>query len=617
MSKVIQKLLSACATVAIAVAPVCIEANESLKVADDTPIVLQNQPIALTESLITLEHKATTSAQINFDSNGGLGTMDGSKVNLKGNPSKATYKLPVCTFIPPKGEEFKSWNVNGKSFNEGDSIDIFGNTTILAEWMKLKESVDSYKLKCDFNNVIMLEGNKTPTNNKDYKIKLGAVKGYYLPVAITVWIDGRELEYNKEFLYDNASGDIIIEKEKITGNVKVRADGIRKVISYDINFYSNGGSGTMMEREVNEGQRCVLPECYFVPPYNKVFYAWSINGVEYSPGETYKPSDDTEVYAIWEYEYYYRDRYWYDGYDVRYKYDPDYWYYYKGDIKFYTDNDSDVTKGESILFEVNEPILNYSDIIVDSVRVNSEYIDIDDYGRKLVLSKYFINSLSEGQHKLEIRFNNKTIKTTFNVKDYDVEYVYHVVETTPEYDSHNFIDVASNKWYYSDVMYISDQGIMNGLTRNEFGPDALATRAMIVQIIYNLESNYTLGKYQSEFSDVEYNQWYYNAVNWAVSNNICNGYQDGSFKPNSTITREQLATILCGYAQYKGYNTSARNYTGLFVDDTECGLWAIPAMNWATENGIIGGKEGSKLDPKGNATRAEIAAIIRRFIEKY
>ena len=172
-----------------------------------------------------------------------------------------------------------------------------------------------------------------------------------------------------------------------------------------------------------------------------------------------------------------------------------------------------------------------------------------------------------------------------------------------------FIDIAPNAWYKDAVQYAYDSGLMTGVSANEFAPEATTTRAMIVSILARLE-NVTSAE-SAGFNDVN-DEWYATAVNWAASVGVVNGYEDNTFRPNRPITREQLAAILMNYAAYKGQDVSNRADFTSYIDQPS--VWATETMQWAVAEGLISGVTADQLQPQGNATRAQVAAILERFL---
>ena len=173
-----------------------------------------------------------------------------------------------------------------------------------------------------------------------------------------------------------------------------------------------------------------------------------------------------------------------------------------------------------------------------------------------------------------------------------------------------FIDVAPDAWYKDAVQYAYDHGLMTGVSDTEFAPEATTTRAMIVSILARLE-NVTTAE-AAGFADVD-DEWYATAVNWAANVGVVNGYEDNTFKPNTAITREQLAAMLMNYASYKGQDVSARASLDNYTDQPSA--WATETMSWAVAEGLISGVTNDELRPQGNATRAQVAAILQRFLE--
>lgn len=189
------------------------------------------------------------------------------------------------------------------------------------------------------------------------------------------------------------------------------------------------------------------------------------------------------------------------------------------------------------------------------------------------------------------------------------------VKATETPSETKFNDVSANDWFASAVDYVTGKGMMNGTADNTFSPKANTTRGMVVTVLYRLENQPSTSA--ASFTDVASGAYYANAVAWANANGIVSGYGSGKFGPNDKVTREQLAAILYRYAQYKKYDVSVGEDTNIlsYNDAQSISTYAIPAIQWACGAGVVTGKSGSKLDPKGNATRAEVAAMLMRFCE--
>lgn len=176
-----------------------------------------------------------------------------------------------------------------------------------------------------------------------------------------------------------------------------------------------------------------------------------------------------------------------------------------------------------------------------------------------------------------------------------------------------FNDVSESEWFYEAVKYVYDKGMMNGVSDTAFAPYSNLTRGMIAQVLYNLEGKPAVSG--SAYTDVAADQWYNDAVNWAAQKGIVTGYGDGTFGPMDNITREQMAAILYRYAQYKGYDVSAKGDLTAFTDGNTVSDWAKDAMSWAVGTALFNGKGDGILDPTTTATRAEVAKILMTYCE--
>lgn len=215
-------------------------------------------------------------------------------------------------------------------------------------------------------------------------------------------------------------------------------------------------------------------------------------------------------------------------------------------------------------------------------------------------------------------------KTVSTVKKSDTVYTFTMpasavkvgvsyVKATETPSKTKFNDVSANDWFASAVDYVTGKGMMNGTADNTFSPKANTTRGMVVTVLYRLENQPSTSA--ASFTDVASGAYYANAVAWANANGIVSGYGSGKFGPNDKVTREQLAAILYRYAQYKKYDVSGAKSLDGYMDAQSVSSYAVPALQWANAAGVVTGKSGSKLDPKGNATRAEVAAMLMRFCE--
>lgn len=177
-----------------------------------------------------------------------------------------------------------------------------------------------------------------------------------------------------------------------------------------------------------------------------------------------------------------------------------------------------------------------------------------------------------------------------------------------------FGDVKTTDWFYNDVKYVYEKGMMAGTAADVFAPNTTTTRAMIVTILYRLEGSPAVTG-TSAFVDVPAGQWYTDAVNWAAANQIVKGTSATTFAPNDSITREQMAAILYRYAQYKGYDVTKKADLSGYSDNGQVSAYAKDALAWANAAKLINGVTNTTLAPQGNATRAQVSAILHRFCD--
>ena len=236
--------------------------------------------------------------------------------------------------------------------------------------------------------------------------------------------------------------------------------------------------------------------------------------------------------------------------------------------------------------------------------------------------KTFTITPDSGYHISDVLVDGKSVGavTSYTFEDVQKKHTIEAVfaKDNPDTGEDNpFTDVHPDDWFYDHVMYVYHNGLMNGTSATTFSPNNATTRAQIAAIFYRMAGNPAVdGK--NSFTDVPYGPgtaWYYDAVTWAQQNGILAGYEDGTFHPDDPITREQLAMVFYNYAKFKGYNITADGDLSAFTDAGEISSWAQEAMKWAVGSGLLSGKGNGILDPKGTATRAEVAAMLHKFIE--
>ena len=188
-------------------------------------------------------------------------------------------------------------------------------------------------------------------------------------------------------------------------------------------------------------------------------------------------------------------------------------------------------------------------------------------------------------------------------------------DENPDIVVNPFTDVSEKDWFYNDAMFVYKNGLMLGTSKTLFSPHGTVTRGMMATILWRMEGSLA-PKDENSFTDVEAGRWYADAITWTTENGIFAGYSKDKFGPDDPITREQLTAIFYRYADYKGYKLTITGNLDKFEDADKITDYAKMVMQWAVGNGLIKGKSENLLDPQGTATRAEISAMLHRFIEK-
>ena len=217
--------------------------------------------------------------------------------------------------------------------------------------------------------------------------------------------------------------------------------------------------------------------------------------------------------------------------------------------------------------------------------------------------KVEVTKKDDNKYTFKMPASDVTVKATFKAE-----------QTEPEQPSGlPFTDVAKDAWYFPAVEYVFNNGLMNGTTATTFAPNVNLNRAMMAAVLYNMEGQPACDK-NGLFSDVADGKWYTDAVNWAASNNIVSGMPDGTYAPDQALTREQMASILYRYAEYKGIDVSARADLSTFTDGTTVSPWAQDVVQWAVAEKLMSGN-GNELQPKGTASRAQVATVLMNYCE--
>lgn len=329
--------------------------------------------------------------------------------------------------------------------------------------------------------------------------------------------------------------------------------------------YGNGSENLTLT--VNNGTEITLPAAPSRDGYT--FDGWIINGEKYAAGQKVKITADTEISADWQ-----------PPYTGKYSYEI-----------FTTVGDNGAIGVDRYATE--------GDKVTITVSPDEAYM-LDEM------------TLTSGGKDVEVTDNGDgTYTFTMPSGDVKIEVTFAEDPNWEEEPAMPFVDVDENDWFYDVVLYAYDNGLMTGVSATEFAPNQTTTRGMIVSMLARLEG--VTSAEDAGFADVAANDWYATAVNWAASVGVVNGYEDNTFRPNDAITREQMAAILYNYADYKGYDVSARADLSDYADAASISSWAEDVLAWANAEGLINGMTATTIDPQGATTRAQTAAMFERF----
>ena len=490
---------------------------------------------------------------ITFNAGGGSGSMEPVAVKAGTN-----YILPECSFTAPADQEFKAWEIGGTEYKVGDSYTVLGDTEIKALWENSVITPTTYTV------TVGNDGNGTGTATPST-----AVAG----TEITLTATPNTGYHFKE--WQVISGGVTIKDDKFlmpNDNVEVKAifeeDAPPAPTEFIVTFDAGGGTPSVGSMTTTDQKLSSLPSASRSGSYSfDGWYTEKSGGTKITTATVF--SANTTVYAHWTYT---------GG-----GYNPPVTYY---TLRFETGGGSDIP----------------------SVReAYNAYIDLTGYVPTW-RGHTFIGWYSE-------RSLTNKVSGVYLTKDMTV-YALWRADDHPGTGANPFTDVSETDWFYGDVMFVYENGLMLGTSKTLFSPHGTATRGMMATILWRMEGS-PAPKGKNSFTDVEAGKWYADAITWAAENGIFAGYGKDKFGPDDPITREQLAAIFYRYADYKGYDLTVKGNLDKFKDADKITDYAKTAMQWAVGSSLVKGKSGNLLDPQGTATRAEIAAMLHRFIEKY
>lgn len=355
------------------------------------------------------------------------------------------------------------------------------------------------------------------------------------------------------------------------------------VVTYTVTFDANGGSVTPASAETTaEGKLTSLPTPTRSRYSFEGWYTAASGGTKITTDTVF--SENTTVYAQWKYTGGGGG-----GGTTRYT------------VSFETNGGSKVS---------SKTVTRNTAVTEPTAPTKDGYTFAGWYSDKELKTAYDFSAKVTKSFTLYAKWTEKATEP-----DKPTEPVEPTEPTAPEWEN-PFTDVKKSDWFYTNVEYAVKNKLMNGTTATTFAPNEPLTRAMLVAILYRAEGEPAVNK-SIPFSDVAANAYYANAVIWAQQNGIVNGVTENEFAPNSNITREQIAAIMFRYAKYKGYDVSVGEITNIlsYTDAESISEYAISAMQYAVGSCLMKGKTETSINPQDNATRAEIAAILQRFIE--
>ena len=571
---------------------------------------------------------------ITFNAGGGSGSMEPVTVKARTN-----YILPDCGFTAPADQEFKAWEISGTEYKVGDSYTVLGDTEIKALWENSVITPTTYTVTVSndgngtgtatpstaaagttiiltampnegyhFKEWEVISGGVTIKDNKflmpNGNVEVKAIFEEDAPpvpteFTITVKTDGNgtaSASHAKAVVgteitliatpktgyhfkeWQVMSGGVTIKDDKFTmpsANVEVKAifekDAPPAPTEYTITFDGNGGTPSVGSMTTTDQKLTSLPSASRSGSYSfDGWYTETSGGTKITMATVFHAN--ITVYAHWTYT---------GGGGGGYN--PPVTYY---TLRFETGGGSDIPS-------VREAYNTYIDL-TKYVPTWRGHTFIGWYTERSLMNK---------------------VSGVYLTKDMTV-YASWRVDENPGTGANPFTDVSEKDWFYGDVMFVYENGLMLGTSKTLFSPHGTATRGMMATILWRMEGS-PAPKGKNSFTDVEAGKWYADAITWTAENGIFAGYGKDKFGPDDPITREQLAAIFYRYADYKGYDLTVKGNLDKFKDADKITDYAKTAMQWAVGNGLVKGKSGNLLDPQGTATRAEIAAMLHRFIEKY
>ena len=543
---------------------------------------------------------------VTFDANGGSEPEDLPEEVTTAMPAKkvlhgSEYYLPECEFIAPENQQFKAWQIDGTEYPVNAPVTVTADITVKALWEDAPPAHEHrYGDWRKDGTSHWHECTDADCPNREESIKDKAAHVYTDDADTTCDTCGYERtitppahkhrygDWRKDgtnHWHECTDADCPNREESIkdkTAHVYDNdADTTCNTCGYErtvtppahehiVTFDGNGGTSSVGSMTTTNQKLTSLPSASRSKHSFDGWYTEKSGGTKITTDTVF--SANTTVYAHWTYT---------GGGGGGYN--PPVTYY---TLRFETGGGSDIPSVQGTY---------------------NTYIDLTQYVPTW-RGHTFIGWYTE-------RSLMNKVSGVYLTKDMTV-YAGWRVDENPGTGVNPFTDVSEKDWFYGDVMFVYENGLMLGTSKTLFSPHGTATRGMMATILWRMEGS-PVPKGKNSFTDVEAEKWYADAITWTAENGIFAGYGKDKFGPDDPITREQLAAIFYRYADYKGYDLTVKGNLDKFKDADKITDYAKTAMQWAVGSGLMKGKSGNLLDPQGTATRAEIAAMLHRFIEKY
>ena len=508
---------------------------------------------------------------ITFDGNGGSGSME--PVTVK---EGANYVLPACGFTAPADQEFRGWEIGGTEYKVGDSYTVKGDTGIKALWENSVIPPTTYTV------TISNDGNGSGTASPS-----AAVVGTEITLTATPNTGYRFKEW------EVISGGVVITNNKFTmpdGNVEVKAifekDAPPAPTEYTVTVTS-GGNGTA---SVSHAKAVVGTEITLTatPDTGYRFKEWEVisGGVVITSNKFTMPDGNVEIRAIFAM--------------ISQQTAPD-------PVNENTGIPSQPENGDTASAANTDSGTNNGTGAAPASPFSATPGTEPAQGIKPGAENTRRTTPKDGIPLKEWQDKRDTTTITDDQPAADEE---------AEEGNSPFTDVSEDDWFYDDVMFVYENGLMEGISNTQFGPYETQTRGRMAEILWRMEGS-PAPKVKNSFADVEDGARYADAIAWIAENNILGGYSKDSFGPGDPITWEQLAVMFYRYAEYKGYDISIKGSQDELKDMDSTMDDAGKAVLWAVSNGLIREEADVLSALQDPVSRAEIAAMLHRFIDKY